>query len=159
MKMGNKVYCSREHSGFGRRSGKTVEQKKTEKAAYDKIYSKKNFEIKKPKRAAYHKKTYKGERRKRWLEYNRKRYPQHLEYLNTPKYKEWKRDYDKKYLSKKDYGIFWESALLLNELEELLIKNRSDGTKFRMGITNKTQKRKRLWQRTKKQQKNSLQQI
>lgn len=154
VKAGMKFYCNRKHFGLDRRNGKTKAQKKKEKAEYDKNYRATSPTLKQ-RRKAYHERTYNPEKQRA---YNKIRYPKHLKYLQRPEYKEWKKNYDEQYLAKRDYGIFWESSLLLKELELWLLNNSPDGMKFQMGITNKTQLRKRLWQRTtKKQQKNLLQ--
>lgn len=153
-KDGLNVYCNRTCAGIGRRT--SAEEKKAVKAAYDKKIS--NTPERKAARKRYFQKSYKTNPEK-YKAIRKAKYPKHLEYLNNPKYKAWKKEYDKKYLAKKDYGAFAEAAILLKELEEHLLKIRPDGIKFQMGITNKTQKRKRLWQRTKKQQKNLLQSI
>ena len=154
MKQGLNVYCNRTCAGIGRRT--SVEEKKAVKAAYDKkIY---NTPERQEARKRYFQKSYKANPEK-YKAIRKAKYPKHLEYLQNPKYKAWKKEYDKKHLAKKDYGAFAEAAILLKELEEYLLTIRPDVIKFQMGITNKTQKRKRLWQRTKKQQKNLLQQI
>jgi len=142
-------YCDKKCAGIGRRDGKTIEQKKKEKAEYDRKYRKEYSEEIKAEKAAKFKIDYAANPEK-YREERKRRYPKHLEYLNTPKYKAWKKEYDLKHLAKKDYGVFWEAAILLKELETFLLTIRPDGIKFQMGITNKTQKRKRLWQRTKK---------
>lgn len=145
-KAGLNIYCSRLCGGIGRR--KTDAEKKTVKAAYDKKI--RNTPKRRQKRKEYFQKSYTNNPDK-YKKIRQEKYKKHLEYLQSPRYKEWKKQYDLKYLAKKNYGVFWESALLLNELEEFLIKNAPDGIKFQMGITNKTQKRKRLWQQTQKQ--------
>lgn len=157
--IGAPVYCNRTCAGLARRSDKTIEEKKKEKAEYDREYRRKNFEYVKERVAAYFKKDYVANPEKYRLQ--RKGQKQnHLRHISTPEYRKWKRDYDQKHLAKKDYGIFWECSILLKELEQWLLNNSPDGMHFQMGITNKTQIRKRLWQRTqKKQQKNFLQQI
>lgn len=156
LQMGNKLYCDKTCAGLGRRVERTIEEKKRIKSEYDKQRTDRHelwfllwraFEF----RVDYEEnpEKYKKERQRK--------YKKHLEYLQTDKYKEWKRKYDIKYLAKKEYGIYWESAILLKELEEHLLKIRPDGIKFQMGIVNKKQKRQRLWQ-TQKKQINYLQQ-
>lgn len=148
-KMGMGLFCNRTCFGLNRR--KSIEEKKAVKAAYDKkIY---NTPERQDARKRYFKKSYENNPEK-YRAIRKAKYPKHLEYLRTPEYKAWKKEYDRNYLAKKDYGAFAEAAILLKELEEYLLTIRPDGIKFQMGITNKTQKRKRLWQRVKKQQKN-----
>jgi len=145
MKNGLRVFCDKDCAGIARR--KSVEEKKKVKAAYDKkIY---NTPERQAARKRYFQNSYKRNPEK-YKAIRRAKYPKHLEYLRRPEYKKYKKEYDVKYLAKKDFGIYWESAILLKELEDHLLKIRPDGIKFQMGITNKTQKRKRLWQRTKK---------
>jgi hypothetical protein len=153
---GYKVYCSRVHAGLGRRDGKTLEQKKKEKAEYDKNYRYYYKEGIRQKKAERFKKDYAAHPEK-YRKERQRRYSEHLKYLQRPEYKKWKKEYDLKHLAKKDYGIFWECSLLLKELETWLLNNSPDGMKFQMGITNKTQIRKRLWQTKIRQQKNSQQ--
>lgn len=140
IKVSGYVFCGRECAGLHRRSGKTIEQKKAEKAAYDKVYTAKNFERDKPKRAAYHKRTY--DPVKAAIERKKKMY-RHVEYCRRPEYKEYKKEYDKKYQAKKQVGEYWESYILLNELESKI--EYSDSDKYQDGIVNKSQKRKRKW--------------
>lgn len=150
-KKGYKLYCNQTCSGLDRR--KTIEEKKKVKAEYDKkIYST-------PERIAarkrYFQKSYKDNPEK-YRQERRRRYKAHLQYLQRPEYKKWKHEYDQKHLAKKEYGIFWEAYLLLKELELWLLKNSPEGMKFQMGITNKSQKRKRLWQKTFRQKSSQL---
>ncbi len=156
--IGAPLYCNRVCAGLGRRSNKTIEQKKKEKAAYDKEFRYYHRDGIKERKAAAFKKDYAANPEK-YRKERQRRYKAHLEYLQRPEYKAWKKNYDVKHLAKKDFGVYWESAILLKELEEHLLKIRPDGIKFQMGITNKTQKRKRLWQRVNKKQKSYLQPI
>lgn len=57
LKNGNKLYCSRECSSIARRSGKTDEQKRKEKAEYDKKYKKKNSKRIQKNRSVYYEKN------------------------------------------------------------------------------------------------------
>lgn len=158
MKANAKTYCGKACFYLDRKgTGKPAEQKKKEKAEYDRIYRASSPTLKQ-RRAAWFKKDYEANPEK-YRNVRQSRYAEHLKYIQSDKYKAWKSEYDKKYLAKKQFGVYWESALLLNELEEFLLNKRPDGIKFQMGITNKTQKRKRLWQRQKRQQKSSPQQI
>lgn len=145
MKQGLNVYCNRTCAGIGRRT--TEEEKKAVKAAYDKkIY---NTPERQAARKRYFEKSYKSNPEK-YKAIRKAKYQKHLEYLRTPEYKEWKKNYDVKYRANKEYGEYGEAALLLFELEEFLNQNMPTELKFQMGITNKTQKRKRLWQRRSK---------
>ncbi len=154
--IGAPIYCDRTCAGLGRRSGKTIEQKKKEKAEYDRQFRYYHRQKIKEKKALAFKIDYAANPEK-YREQRKRRYPEHLKYLQSTEYKKWKSDYDEKFRAKKDYGIFWECSLLLKELDLWLLIHSPDGMHFQMGITNKTQKRKRLWQKTIKQRK-SLQQ-
>jgi hypothetical protein len=68
----------------------------------------------------------------------------HNEYCRQPKYKEYKKGYDQSYRAKKDYGEFSEAAIVLMELEKEIDVRLA---KKQNGLINKSQKRKRLWQK------------
>ena len=144
-KIGLSLYCNKKCAGASKRT--SIEDKKAKKAAYDKkiCHTPERREAKK----RYFQKSYKANPEK-YREIRKAKYSKHLEYLNTPEYKVWKKEYDKKYIANKNYGVFSEAAIILIELETFLKQNMPDEMKFQMGITNKTQKRKRLWQRTNK---------
>lgn len=154
MKQGGRVYCNRACVGIARR--KSIEEKKAVKAAYDRKIRDTPERVAARKR--YFQKSYAANPEK-YRAIRKAKYPKHLESLNTPKYKAWKREYDKRHLAKKHYGAFAEAALLLSELETFLKQNMPAELKFQMGITNKSQKRKRLCQTKKQREKNSPQQI
>ena len=139
------AYCSRECSGLARRKNKTEQQKKAEKRLYDALYRIRNKPILQIKKAEYFKKDY-SENPEKYKAIRRKRYKQHLEYLNTPEYKAYKKEYDRKYRAKKYYGEYWESNLLLQDIE-LQIDNRE--VKQQLNLINKSQKRKRNYEKSK----------
>ncbi|MDP9954731.1 hypothetical protein J2X97_000368 [Epilithonimonas hungarica] len=151
-KMGLNLFCNRECAGFSRRSKLSDIEKKALKAEYDKNYRAENHDSIKKRKADYFKKTY--DPAKASVE-RKKRMPKHIEYCRTEKYKKYKKDYDKKYRAKKNYGDFWECKLLVqeisNEYENRKIKEQNQ-------LINKSQKRKRLWQQ-KIKIKNYLQRI
>lgn len=140
-KIGAPVYCSKACSGLASRNNKTLEQKKAEKAAYDKEYLKKDVEIKKHKRHEYFKRTYNPQEA---AIARKKRMPQHVEYCRQPKYREYKKKYDQQYRANKEYGEFGEAFIALIELAKE-VDNRL--AKSEAGIYNKSQNRKRKWQR------------
>lgn len=142
-KAGLSLYCNRECSGLGRRNDKTKEQKKLEKQQYDKEYRNKNKERIKAKKAEYNKTKAGRATQKRDRD---KRKEQHLEYCRQPEYRAYKKEYDQKHRAKKQYGEFWESAILLNKIEQQ-IPNRE--VKQQKGLINKSQKRKRNYEKTK----------
>ena len=47
-----------------------------------------------------------------------KRKEEHKKYIKTPKYKAWKKEYDRKHRAKKEYGDFWESHLIIKDIEK-----------------------------------------
>jgi Neuraminidase (sialidase) len=78
-----------------------------------------------------------------------------VEYCRQPEYKEYKREYDVKYHAKKNYGEYWEAAILLNELENE-IDNRTARKENKL-YNKSTSKRKRSWQKALKQTLRNLQ--
>ncbi len=138
LKMGRNIYCSRDCSSEARRDHLSIEEKKKIKADYDKEYREKNLEYKKQWAKDYFKRTYNPELAK--IE-RKKKYKKHLEYLSTPKYRAWKKEYDLKFRAKKNYGEFWETQIILNNLLKE-IDNRQ--AKSQNQLINKSQKRKRL---------------
>lgn len=146
LKKTGKLFCSMECSGLGRRSNKSVEQKKIEKAEYDREYRELNRADLKAKKAEYFQRTYDPIKAKhqRKLTMNR-----HVEYCRSSKYRAYKQQYDMKYRAKKEYGEFWESALIINQLENE-IAERSDFTELAIqkGTLNKRQTRKRNYEQS-----------
>lgn len=119
--LGNNLYCGKECSAIGRRKNKSVEQKKLDKAEYDRRYRIDNASALKIKKAAYHKRTYDpvmaSVKRK-------KRMPAHVEYCRRPEYKKWKREYDRQYRAS-EYGVFGEAYLILVELNNEVLSRAS----------------------------------
>lgn len=140
-KLGLKVYCNRECSGLGRRHNKTTEQKKVEKAEYDKQYRYYHKEGIKERKAAAFKKDYAANPEK-YRKERQRRMSAHIEYCRKPEYREKKKAYDHDNHAKVKYGEFWECAQLLYELETY-IDNRF--AKQQNNLINKSTKRKRLW--------------
>jgi hypothetical protein len=142
------VYCNKECSGLARRKNKSSEQSKMEKAEYDRQYRLKNKEILKRKKQEYFKKDY-SENPEKYKEKRRKRYSKHLEYLNKPEYKAYKKQYDRVYRAKKQFGELWESHILLVDIESL-IPNKE--VKQQLNLINKSQKRKRNYESIKRKE-------
>lgn len=134
-------YCNKTCAGLGRRRNLTIEQKKAEKANYDREYRNNNRELLKEKKQIYYQ-TPSGRAVQKRNRDNRKE--QHKAYIKTDRYRKWKHDYDKIYVAKNKYGEFFESGILLNELEIAILPERKEA-KIQNGISNKSQKRKRLW--------------
>ncbi|WP_151721025.1 hypothetical protein [Acinetobacter ursingii] len=145
-KSGGLVFCTKTCAGIHRRSNKTIEQKKLDKAEYDKQYRFKNSELLKVKKADYFQRTYDPE--KASIE-RKKNMHKHVEYCRQPKYKAYKQKYDQCYRAKKLYGEFWQCALVLNRLE-IEVRDRSDFTERATlkGTLNKLQSRKRDYEQS-----------
>lgn len=138
--MGLSLYCNRVCAGIGRRSNKTPDQLKKEKAAYDKLHRKK--EHVKAKKAEYFKKDYKANPDK-YKKERQRRMAAHVEYCRRPEYKEYKKQYDKKYRAIERYGEYADAFLITEEIFSL-IPNREE-LKYEQGVRNKSQIRKRKW--------------
>lgn len=147
--IGAPVYCGRTCAGLGRRNNKTIEQKKADKAEYDKKFRKEyTEEIKQKKAEAFKKWYYEGGGQEIERERRKLKMPKHVEYCRQPKYKEYKKQYDEKYHAKKQYGEFAEAAIALFKLEDELERKNPEmlAIKFQNNTLNKSQKRKRKWQ-------------
>lgn len=144
-KNGNKLYCGKECSGLGRRSGKDLEEKKEAKRLYDIEYRAKNKELLKVKKEIYYQTPAGRDTQKR----NRDKMKEyHRKYIQTPEYKSWKREYDRKYLGKKEYGEFWESYILINDLDREVNSRITDyDCRVLNDTLNKRLKRKREYER------------
>lgn len=114
IKLGKPIYCNRACAGLGRRNGKTPEQKKEEKRLYDEQYRATNTTLKARKAAYYHR----TKDPVREAEKRKARMPQHVEYCRRSEYKKWKREYDRNYLARKQYGEFGEAVVILREIEQ-----------------------------------------
>lgn len=143
MKLGLNVYCSRKHSGIGRRRNATPEDLKREKYFYDAFLHLADPEKKKEAAKAYFKKDY-AENPEKYKQWRRERKEKHNEYCRRPEYKAYKHKYDVERHHKSMYGEFWEASVLLNELEKH-IDNRE--AKKSTGLICKSQKRKRQWRK------------
>ena len=100
---------------MARRTNKTKAQKVEEKRIYDMGYRARNIEKIKPGKAERFKRTYDPEKAR--IE-RRANMAQHIEYCRRPEYKEYKQKYDRKYRAKTDYGEFWESFLLVMDIDK-----------------------------------------
>ena len=111
---GFRLYCDRTCSGLGRRKHKTKAQKVAEKRLYDMDYRAKNLARITAEKRAYFQRTY--DPRKAAV-VRKARMHLHVAYCRQPRYRAWKHDYDQLYLAKRRFGPFWESALLVRQLE------------------------------------------
>lgn len=155
-KRGAPVYCGKVHAGLARRTNKSDAQLKEEKWWYDAFHRLFDADIIKQKKAEYFQKDYKANPDK-YREQRKKKQPYQNEYCRQPGYKAYKHQYDVERWHKTNYGVFWEASILLMQLEKeidiRLAKQEND-------IINKSQKRKRLWQKIQaKQNLSSLLQI
>ena len=143
---GSTVYCGRSCAGIGRRKWKTDAEKIAEKQAYDaRRRTEKAAEIKASK-AEYYQRTRDQikEAQKR-----KERMPLHVEYCRRPEYRKWKKQYDLEYRNRKEFGEFWESAILALEIRRGCLAL-SDDTEIRRqaGTLNKHQQRRRDYDRS-----------
>ena len=129
-----------------KRSQKTLEQKKAEKAAYDRARRERLGEaLRAKKRAAYY--ANRDEILSKQAVYRVKRMPAHVEYCRRPEYKAKKHEYDLKRNSE-EYGEFAEAHRLLVDLEKEI---RSQASAYERRVANgyylrTAQKRRReLW--------------
>lgn len=147
-KIGAPLYCGRVCAGLARRLAmpKTPEQKKAEKAAYDKVRRERLGEVlRERKRSAYY--ANHREMLRRHAAYRVNRMPSHVEYCRRPEYKAKKHIYDLQRNSA-EYGEFAEAHRLLVDLEKEI---RSQATAYERRVANgyytrSAQKRRReLW--------------
>ena len=144
-KIGAPLYCGKACAGLARRSGKTREQKKAEKAAYDRDYRRRDPEALKAYKALYYSEF---SDREKEAQARKKRMPQHVAYCQRPEYRAKKHKYDMQRTSA-EYGEFAEVHRLLIELETEI---RSQATAYERRVANgyytrNAQKRRReLWQ-------------
>lgn len=138
LKTNAKLFCSRACFGLDKRI--SLEEKKLIKKEYDKEYRLKNSEKKKQYGKEYHKKTY--DPIKASVDRKAKMHI-HVERMRQPKWVEYKKKYDKIRQAKLNYGEFWESALLIRNIEA----NYENKEAIQINnLNNKSQKRKRRWQ-------------
>ncbi len=143
------LFCNKACFGLAHRDPNppTAEQRRIAKAEYDRQRrADLGEELRAQKRAARLRLLAENpalvrQREKANRDANRDR---HAEYCRTPEYREWKAQYDRQYLAKKQYGPFAEAALTLRALEEEITCR---ATRFEIyterGTLNKTQRRKR----------------
>lgn len=142
---GYKLYCGRECSGFGRRNGKTTDERKAEKAIYDAAYRQRDPEALKARKAAYYQLTRDPVRE---AAIRKERMHLHVNYCQRPEYREWKRTYDRQYRAKKYYGDFAECFLLTLAIRDECLSRMTDyEIRLEKGTLNKALQRKRHDQR------------
>lgn len=144
-KEGRPVYCDRKCAGLARRDKRTTEEKKADKAAYDKIYAVKNAEKLKKAKREWFKRNYDPVYAKEYRSKNRAR---HVEYCRQPEQKRKKKIYDRKKCARKKYGELWESQVLVLQIDEEIEKTTTKHQiRLDNGLANKKQTRRREYER------------
>lgn len=146
VKNGSRVYCSRSCSGLGRR--KSDAEKKEVKRLYDIKYREDNEDELKRKGKLYCESPAGRAMQKRQRDKNQEA---HAKYIKTDRYRAWKKEYDKKHCAKKNYGEFWESAIILNDLEKQFDRYE---TRLANGTLTKSQQRRRAYYRKEREKLN-----
>jgi len=138
---GQRIYCGRKCAGLGRRKLIQSDEKKEAKRLYDAARRERlRDEICAYKRE-HHKRTY--DPAKAAVE-RKARMPKHVEYCRRPEYVAYKSSYDQQRRAKIQFGEFYESALLLMQVESE-IESRATRQQIMQanGTYNKAQARKR----------------
>lgn len=138
-KLGLKLFCGQKCFGLSRRHNKTIQELKEEKRLYDIEYRRKNEKRLKKKRGAWFKKDY-AEHPEKYRKQRKKRQKKHNEYCRQPEYRKYKKDYDRKRVAKLQYDKFWEAAIALRDLGDIVDNRQAKKDQY---IFNKSQKRKR----------------
>lgn len=150
MKLRAGLFCSRACSHENRRRHVPIEVKKEQKRLYDNEYRKKNKERLKKEKAEYFQRVYK-EQYEKFKAIRKARMKDHIEYCRQPKYKAYKKKYDRKYRNKKIYGEYFEAAGVLTDLEILIRKTMPKYERYySRGMCNKALNRSRIHGNTKR---------
>lgn len=152
IRLGLPIYCNRTCAGLGHRINETPEEKKAIKGWYDQFLNismtEDDRELDMLQRMVYFQYHY-SRNPDKYKAIREKIMPRHVEYCRQPEYKKWKKIYDEQYRAKKDYGDYWEAAIVLKNLDNEIDYRES---KRQNKIYNKsTTKRKRAWQKQLKQ--------
>jgi hypothetical protein len=159
-RLGLPVFCNKVCFGLSRRTNETQEEKKVYKQWYDLFIRASRTEDEKillslQALVLFHL-DYKANPEK-YKEERQRKMAAHIEYCRQPEYKKYKKGYDEQYRAKKDYGEFWECAIILKNLDKEIDYRES---KRQNKIYNKsTTKRKRAWQKQLKQNIKNFQQL
>jgi hypothetical protein len=144
--VGARLFCNRTCAGLARRSGKSAEQKKAEKAAYDaKRRTELADQIKTQKREIYLRNREHYLRQHTEYRNRPENVARHNAYCRRPEYVAEKREYDRRRRAVKQFGEeFAESFLLLQDIEKEID---SRATRYEIylanGTINKAQSRRR----------------
>jgi hypothetical protein len=143
---GRKLFCSRICFGLDRRTGKTIEERKAEKAVYDKGYRLRDPEGLKARKHDYYKRTRDPVKE---AQIRKERMPLHVEYCRRPEYVAWKKHYDRKYRAEKFYGELAECFLLVMDIRDECLSRMTDyEIRLEKGTLNKSTRRKRDYERS-----------
>lgn len=143
-KDGLRIFCNRKCAGLGRRHNKTKAQLVEKKRLYDEEYRQKNVGMLKEKKRLYFQRTYDSAKA---AEKRKERMPSHVEYCRQPEYRQWKKVYDRQYLAKKKHGEFWESILILRDIEtEVTTRMPKQEIRALNGTLNKWIQRRRAYE-------------
>lgn len=146
-KVGAPLFCNKECSGLHRRKNKTHEQKKIEKRIYDMEYRTKNKAMLKAKKAKDFQNRSQA-RRDYEKEYRKQNMQRHVKYCQRSEYKEYKKKYDEEYRAKELGGEFWESYMLIVQLDKELDARMSwYDRQMNKGTLNKANQRRREYER------------
>lgn len=143
LREGKPLYCNRTCAGLARRRKVqlTEAEKKAAKAAYDKQYRADRLAEIKAKKAAWFQRHY-AENPEHYRAIRERKMAAHVEYCRKPEYKVKKSAYDRRYRAS-EYGPFAEAFLLLQEVQREVDQRMTDTMAFQLGLTNKSQHRKR----------------
>lgn len=160
IRLGLPIYCNKICAGLARRTNETIEEKKANKQWYD-LFIRESMtdderNLKTLQALVLFHMDYAANPDKYRQERQRKM-PAHVEYCRQPEYKKYKKRYDEQYRAKKNFGEYWECAIILKNLDNEIDYRES---KRQNKIYNKsTTKRKRAWQKQLKQNLKNLQQL
>lgn len=154
-KKGAPVFCDKKCAGLGRRTNETPEEKKAIKYWYDQFLNvsmtEDEKELEELQRMVYFQWEY-ARNPEKHRKRRQERMAAHVEYCRQPEYKVYKQIYDEQYRAKKDYGEYWEAAIVLKNLESIIPHRLADKENK---LHNKSiTKKKRLWQKMLKQTSN-----
>lgn len=141
VKLGMGFYCDHKCHQATRKT--SIEDKKAVKRSYDQALRSQPW-YKEYKRSCW-KKNYDPIKA---AEYRQKRMAYHIEYCRQPEYVAWKKQYDQKHNAQSNYGEYAECAILIEKINNTLIKM-ADKAELRtiQGTNNKSKRRKKQWLR------------
>lgn len=148
-KAGLALYCGRECSGLGRRANKPIEQRRAEKAAYDKARRDALGEaLLAEKRAAYYRdhdaRLAKAAEQRACPDFRAKMKAYQHAWIRRPTVKAAKKQYDRRYRAVREFGEtdLAEAVVCLRELNDLLRPSKQE-IRASTGRINLCQTRKR----------------